>query len=76
MTSFAAILGFIPLATASGAGSLARQVTGFVLIGGMLASSFIAICLVPVTFYVAENMIKRGPASTVTAPKTEENVHE
>ncbi|WNV05504.1 efflux RND transporter permease subunit [Candidatus Methylospira mobilis] len=73
MTSFAAILGFVPLATASGAGSLARQVTGFVLIGGMLASSFIAICLVPVTFYVAENLIRR---SAVTAPKTEENAHE
>mgnify|MGYP006268693029 CR=1 FL=1 len=54
MTSFAAILGFLPLAMASGAGALARQVTGFVLIGGMVAASFIAICLVPLTFYVVE----------------------
>ncbi len=56
MTSFAAILGFLPLASASGAGALARQVTGFVLIGGMLAASFIAICFVPLTFFVVERL--------------------
>jgi HAE1 family hydrophobic/amphiphilic exporter-1 len=76
MTSFAAILGFVPLAMASGAGSLARQVTGFVLIGGMLASSFIAICLVPVTFYVVEKLKRRGAASTVTASKAAESAHD
>jgi HAE1 family hydrophobic/amphiphilic exporter-1 len=54
MTSFAAILGFLPLAMASGAGALARQVTGYVLIGGMMAASFIAICLVPLTFFIVE----------------------
>ena len=64
MTSFAAILGFLPLASASGAGALARQVTGFVLIGGMLTASFIAICMVPLTFYVVERFgSARTPSS-------------
>ena len=37
MTSFAFILGCVPLATASGAGGLSRQIMGFGVIGGMLA---------------------------------------
>jgi HAE1 family hydrophobic/amphiphilic exporter-1 len=54
MTSFAFILGCVPLATASGAGALSRQVMGFVVIGGMLAASFIAVFLIPVLFYLVE----------------------
>jgi HAE1 family hydrophobic/amphiphilic exporter-1 len=54
MTSFAFILGCVPLATASGAGALSRQVMGYVVIGGMLAASFIAIFLIPVLFYLVE----------------------
>ena len=49
MTSFAFILGCVPLAKASGAGALSRQVMGFAVIGGMCAASFIAIFLIPVT---------------------------
>ena len=56
MTSFAFILGCLPLATASGAGALSRQVMGTVVIGGMLAASGIAIFLIPVTFYVVEKL--------------------
>ena len=56
MTSFAFILGCVPLATASGAGALSRQVMGFAVIGGMSAASFIAIFLIPVTFYVVEKL--------------------
>jgi HAE1 family hydrophobic/amphiphilic exporter-1 len=63
MTSFAFILGCVPLAKASGAGALSRQVMGFTVIGGMLAASFIAIFLIPVTFYVVEKFggAKHGP---------------
>ena len=39
MTSFAFILGCVPLWTASGAGSVARQIMGTTVIGGMLAAS-------------------------------------
>jgi HAE1 family hydrophobic/amphiphilic exporter-1 len=56
MTSFAFILGCVPLAKASGAGALSRQVMGFAVIGGMGAASFIAIFLIPVTFYVVEKL--------------------
>jgi HAE1 family hydrophobic/amphiphilic exporter-1 len=54
MTSFAFILGCVPLAIASGSGAVSRQILGSAVIGGMLASSAIAIFLVPVTFYVVE----------------------
>ncbi|OPY90260.1 MAG: Efflux pump membrane transporter BepG [Syntrophus sp. PtaU1.Bin208] len=60
MTSFAFILGCVPLAIASGAGALSRRVMGWAVIGGMLAASFIAIFLIPVTFYVVEKMTHRG----------------
>jgi HAE1 family hydrophobic/amphiphilic exporter-1 len=56
MTSFAFLLGCVPLATASGAGALSRQVMGFTVIGGMGAASCIAIFLIPVTFYVVEKL--------------------
>ena len=56
MTSFAFILGCVPLATASGAGALSRQLMGFAVIGGMLAASAIAIFLIPVTYYVVEKL--------------------
>jgi HAE1 family hydrophobic/amphiphilic exporter-1 len=60
MTSFAFILGCVPLAIASGAGSVSRQVMGSTVIGGMLAASFIAIFIVPVTFYVVEKLNHKG----------------
>jgi HAE1 family hydrophobic/amphiphilic exporter-1 len=56
MTSFAFILGCVPLARASGAGALSRQVMGFAVIFGMSAASCIAIFLIPVTFYVVEKL--------------------
>jgi len=63
MTSFAFILGCVPLAIASGAGAISRQVMGTAVIGGMLAASFIAIFLIPVTFYVVEKISHRGTHS-------------
>jgi len=54
MTAFAFILGCVPLWIAAGAGAISRQVLGTVVIGGMLASSIIAIFFVPVSFDVVE----------------------
>jgi HAE1 family hydrophobic/amphiphilic exporter-1 len=54
MTSFAFILGCVPLWIATGAGSVARQIMGTTVIGGMLAASFIGIFLIPVIFYLVE----------------------
>ncbi len=56
MTSFAFILGCVPLATATGAGAVSRRVMGCTVIGGMLAASFIAIFLIPVIFYIIEKL--------------------
>src|SRR5512139_698067 len=60
MTSFAFILGCVPLAIASGAGALSRQILGTAVIGGMVAASAIAIFLIPVTFYVVEKLSHQG----------------
>ncbi len=54
MTSFAFILGCVPLWTASGAGAVARQIMGTTVIGGMLAASLIGIFFVPAIFYLVE----------------------
>jgi HAE1 family hydrophobic/amphiphilic exporter-1 len=58
MTSFAFILGTVPLALATGAGAVSRRVIGTVVIGGMLAATCVAACLIPVTFYVVERIAR------------------
>jgi HAE1 family hydrophobic/amphiphilic exporter-1 len=54
MTAFAFILGTVPLATATGSGAVSRQVLGTTVIGGMLAATFLAIFLIPASFYFVE----------------------
>src|SRR5208282_5721645 len=56
MTSFAFILGCVPLWTAQGSGAVGRRILGTVVIGGMSAASLIAIFLIPVTFAVVEGV--------------------
>jgi HAE1 family hydrophobic/amphiphilic exporter-1 len=56
MTSFAFILGCVPLWMASGAGAIARRVVGSCVIGGMAAATGIAILIIPVTFYLMERL--------------------
>lgn len=73
MTSFAFILGCVPLATASGAGALSRQVMGYVVIGGMTAASVIAIFLIPLGFYLIEKISHRGKSSLVQEKKEQNN---
>jgi HAE1 family hydrophobic/amphiphilic exporter-1 len=76
MTSFAFILGCVPLWTASGAGSVARQIMGTTVIGGMMAASAIGIFFVPAIFYLVEKWSGAGresvagalPASPESAP--------
>jgi len=65
MTSFAFILGCVPLWIATGAGAVSRQIMGTTVIGGMLAASLIGIFLVPAIFYLVEKLsgaAARGPA--------------
>ena len=63
MTSFAFVLGCVPLWTASGAGSVARQIMGTTVIGGMLASTLIAVFIIPALFVVVERLSHRAPAA-------------
>jgi len=56
MTALAFILGCVPLWTASGAGSVARQIMGTAVIGGMVAETFIGRFFVPAIFYVVEKV--------------------
>jgi HAE1 family hydrophobic/amphiphilic exporter-1 len=59
MTSLAFILGCVPLWIASGAGSVARQIMGTTVIGGMAAATGIAIFIIPALFVLVERLAKR-----------------
>jgi HAE1 family hydrophobic/amphiphilic exporter-1 len=56
MTSFAFILGCVPLWIAQGAGAASRQILGTVVVAGMLAATCLAIFLIPVLFVVVERL--------------------
>jgi len=56
MTSFAFILGCVPLWRASGSGAVSRQVMGTAVVGGMTAASVIAIFIIPALFYLVEKL--------------------
>lgn len=73
MTSFAFILGCVPLALAEGSGAISRQVLGTTVIFGMLASSFIAIFLIPAGYYFVEKLrgVRNADADQNEAPVAE-----
>jgi HAE1 family hydrophobic/amphiphilic exporter-1 len=80
MTSFAFILGCMPLAIASGSGAAARRVMGSGVIGGMLTASFIAIFVVPASFYLFEKLAHRkdapeSPDGTPSSTTTKGDTH-
>jgi hydrophobic/amphiphilic exporter-1 (mainly G- bacteria), HAE1 family len=71
MTSFAFILGCVPLWTAAGAGAFGRQVLGTVVIGGMLTDTLIASLFISVSYYVSERFRRTSPhpaGGPITAP--------
>src|SRR6266853_456285 len=67
MTSFAFILGCVPLWMASGAGSVARQIMGTTVIGGMLAASTVDILIVPAIFFLVEKWSGAGKKANPAA---------
>ena len=75
MTSFAFILGCVPLWTAKGAGAIGRKVLGSSVITGMLAASVLGIFLVPVLFVVVERIAKKKPHVAVAQPTVLEGEH-
>jgi len=63
MTSFAFILGCVPLWFASGSGGASRRILGTVVVTGMLAATMIAIFIIPLLFVLVERLIaRRAPA--------------
>lgn len=56
MTSIAFILGVVPLLTSSGAGAASRMSIGITVFSGMIASTCLAVALVPVFFVEIQNM--------------------
>jgi HAE1 family hydrophobic/amphiphilic exporter-1 len=56
MTSLAFIVGTVPLAIATGAGSAGRRILGTTVIGGMLAATLLAVFLIPSMFSVVEKL--------------------
>ncbi len=59
MTSFAFVLGCLPLWFASGSGGVSRQTLGTVVIGGMLGATLVDTFIVPVTFSLVEKILAR-----------------
>ena len=60
MTSLAFILGCLPLAISTGAGSASRHSIGTGVIGGMLAATLLATFLIPMFFLLVEKLASRG----------------
>ena len=75
MTSFAFILGLLPLVVATGASQLARRNVGTPVFGGMIAASFLGIFVIPPLYVVFQALRERvkgrlgvGPKATHDAP--------
>jgi hydrophobic/amphiphilic exporter-1 (mainly G- bacteria), HAE1 family len=77
MTSFAFILGCVPLWIAHGAGAASRQILGTVVVAGMLAATVIAIFLIPMLFVVVERFARteRKLEAKLAHVETEEVTH-
>src|SRR5690606_21995933 len=61
MTSFAFILGVLPLALATGAGAASQNAVGLGVLGGMLAATPLAVLFVPTFFVVVLTLFKTRP---------------
>ncbi len=59
MTSFAFVLGCLPLWFASGSGGVSRQTLGTTVVGGMLSATLLGIFIIPVAFYIVEGLTER-----------------
>jgi multidrug efflux pump len=58
MTALAFILGVLPLATASGAGAAAQNAIGIGVIGGMVASTFLGLFMVPALYVLIMRLFR------------------
>ena len=68
MTSFAFILGVVPLVTATGAGAASRVSLGLCVFSGMIASTCLAVLFVPSFFTVLQRFEERGKKAPTAPP--------
>jgi HAE1 family hydrophobic/amphiphilic exporter-1 len=59
MTSFAFILGVLPLVFATGAGALGRRSVGTTIVGGMLLSTVLNLVFIPVLYVILSGLLRR-----------------
>ena len=68
MTSMAFILGVMPMAIATGAGSASQNAIGIGVVGGMFAATFLAIFFVPMFFITIQRLTKKKPVAHEAQP--------
>ena len=69
MTSFAFVLGCVPLFIATGAGSVGRQIMGTAVIGGMLAATGLAIFIIPALYVLVERFASKEVPAPAALPE-------
>ncbi len=78
MTSFAFIMGVLPLVFSSGAGAEMRHAMGVAVFSGMLGVTFFGLVLTPVFYVVVQGLVERRTRvaePVVELPREEEAVH-
>jgi HAE1 family hydrophobic/amphiphilic exporter-1 len=72
MTSFAFILGVLPLVFASGAGALGRRSVGTTIVGGMLLSTVLNLIFIPVLYVILSRLLGRTAEHSAMEREAEE----
>ena len=71
MTSFAFILGCVPLMLASGSGAASRSTMGTGVVYGMTIATAIGLFIIPVCYVFVQRIVERGAKKKVAKPETE-----
>jgi multidrug efflux pump subunit AcrB len=67
MTSFAFLLGVLPLVVATGAGAAARRALGTAVFGGMATATLLGVFIIPVLYVVIQRLAERRTQSQAAA---------
>ena len=70
MTALATVLGALPLALSSGAGSEARAAIGWVIVGGMSIGTFLTLFIIPVAYTLIVRRVHMIPEEREAAEMT------
>jgi multidrug efflux pump len=71
MTSFAFILGVVPLTIASGAGANSQISLGTAMVGGMTAATLFGVVFIPTLYVIIKRLMSRRTDTTTPAPPEE-----